>query len=289
MQYQEKDVIFKKLRYNIEQQKEEKNIWCLLGKKGIPSLTFVAALCITYKIPKQIDLLNIPDELKDYIIKLKNDLGQKIIEILRDSKTNEKYQDNIRLFIDKGANLNFQDDNGHTPLSLAALYGRTEIIKILIDKGVDVNIKNMYGCTALMAMLWPWYNNIETAKLLMDNGIDLDIQDNNGYTALMHTIFNGNKEWKPCIEITKLLVDNDADPNIQNKFGETGLMMAVYNGRIEVVRLLIDKCVDVNIKNIYGTDALMMAIEYGNKEILDLFKKEIVDLFTTNSAFICNY
>eukprot|EP00919_Chromeraceae_sp_WS-2016_P035372 GHVR01083798.1.p1 GENE.GHVR01083798.1~~GHVR01083798.1.p1 ORF type:complete len:108 (-),score=7.71 GHVR01083798.1:148-471(-) len=48
------------------------------------------------------------------------------------------HTDIARLLIDKGADVNSEDNNG-TPLICASKGGHTDIARLLIDKGVDVN------------------------------------------------------------------------------------------------------------------------------------------------------
>ena len=44
-----------------------------------------------------------------------------------------------------GADVNAKDQNGRTPLQLAALKGHKEVAELLITKGADVNAKNNSG------------------------------------------------------------------------------------------------------------------------------------------------
>lgn len=47
----------------------------------------------------------------------------------------------VQLLIDLGAEVNVAQEDGTTPLHLAALYGRVNAVKALLKAGVDVNIK----------------------------------------------------------------------------------------------------------------------------------------------------
>jgi len=53
------------------------------------------------------------------------------------------------LAIDKGANLDKQDECGNTALHVVAWGGGEEIAKALIDKGADLDKQNNGGATAL--------------------------------------------------------------------------------------------------------------------------------------------
>ena len=53
----------------------------------------------------------------------------------------------------------------------------------LVDKGSNLNIQDEYGETALICVCR--IDDIETAKILVDKGANLDLQDKDGWTALM--------------------------------------------------------------------------------------------------------
>ncbi len=48
----------------------------------------------------------------------------------------------VRLLIDLGAEIRVVQDDGTTPLHLAALYGRAEAVEALLEAGVDVNVRS---------------------------------------------------------------------------------------------------------------------------------------------------
>jgi ankyrin repeat protein len=54
----------------------------------------------------------------------------------------------IALLIKYGANINFQDCSGQTPLHKAVLYENISCIKMLLDFGADSNIQTHIGNTA---------------------------------------------------------------------------------------------------------------------------------------------
>lgn len=93
----------------------------------------------------------------------------------------------IKKSIVRGANANFKDYNGCTPLMYASYIGDLDLVKILIEKGADVNIKNIDKKTALM--IATQYDHLEIIKILIENGVKINTKDIYGDSAL--TIASG--------------------------------------------------------------------------------------------------
>jgi len=55
----------------------------------------------------------------------------------------------IKLCLDYGANINFKDKDGWTPLMYACFNNKIEVVKLLIKYGVNINVRNAAGRTAL--------------------------------------------------------------------------------------------------------------------------------------------
>lgn len=54
----------------------------------------------------------------------------------------------MRVLLEKHAFIDAQSPNGTTPLMMAAMYGTTEAVKLLIDEGADPLMRNEQGMTA---------------------------------------------------------------------------------------------------------------------------------------------
>jgi ankyrin repeat protein len=61
----------------------------------------------------------------------------------------------IKMLIDAGIDINFQDEIGNTALIHAASFAKKETVEFLLNNGADINIGTDYGWTPLMkAVLW---------------------------------------------------------------------------------------------------------------------------------------
>jgi len=57
----------------------------------------------------------------------------------------------VRELIERGTNVNVQDNNGVSPLMLAAYNGHATTVELLLTCGADLKIQTGYGLTALKA------------------------------------------------------------------------------------------------------------------------------------------
>src|ERR1039458_6110757 len=95
----------------------------------------------------------------------------------------------VQAAIAKGADVHAKDDNGATPLLLAAqANGNPEVIKVLAKAGADLNAKDSNGCTALVGNLENPKPNPSVILALVAAGADTNASDNNGYTPLLLAI-----------------------------------------------------------------------------------------------------
>lgn len=88
----------------------------------------------------------------------------------------------VRLFIDAGADVSMSDPDGWTPLHWATAKGNIDCMRLLIDAGADINVKDHSGRTALH---WAALRgNTEYMKALIEAGADTDARTNNDETAM---------------------------------------------------------------------------------------------------------
>ena len=74
---------------------------------------------------------------------------QKLNEELLQATRNKKDLSIIEEIITRGANVNYADKNGETPLHWACYNGHTEVAIALIGKGANVNYADKNGWTPL--------------------------------------------------------------------------------------------------------------------------------------------
>ena len=89
--------------------------------------------------------------------------------------------ENVRILLVEGdaqhmdIDPNLKNREGHTALLIAAIYGYTDIVRLLLKYDADPNIKDNYGDTALMGASDK--GHIDIVRLLLEKGADPDIKN----------------------------------------------------------------------------------------------------------------
>ena len=79
--------------------------------------------------------------------------------------------------IEEGADVNYKNRAGSSPLLVASIKGNIKLAKLLIEKGADVNVKDLWNITPLSMALER--NDKEMVKFLLSNGATIDKYDTN--------------------------------------------------------------------------------------------------------------
>nr|NQU91707.1 ankyrin repeat domain-containing protein [Bacteroidota bacterium] len=137
-------------------------------------------------------------------------------------------------FIENGADLNNQNQDGYMPLHWAALRGDSLIIEALIDKGANLDMETTTNETALNMAASRGY--VQVVKILVENNANPEISNDYQRTPLI----TAARE-RGGIETIKILVEGGANIDATDFFGDTPLSLAAWRGFEEIVDYLIDK------------------------------------------------
>jgi ankyrin repeat protein len=171
----------------------------------------------------------------------------------------------LKLFIDFGANVNFQKPNDEaTPLHNS----RGDIADILIKSGADTTIMTKSGSTPLHCAL-----DLATAKILVDSGLSINAKNNYSLTPLHNFVYFD-------IELVQYAISNGADVSATDINGFTPLIclaqteyVTQIEGKIDTIiekaQLLLDSGADVNAKDIQNKTAYDHAIMVDNLILAD--------------------
>ena len=234
--------------------------------------------------PLKISIFNKNIEMCKILISIKAGIDDKdIIHVLIKNKDINIF----KLFFDNhllnliNLDLNYQDNEGITPLMLSIFHSQYEMGKILLENGVDINLTNINLENALMIACnnrYVYYNisdnyilKQEIINILIEKGIDINKKDKYNRTALYYAVSNVN-EFSIFMIIS--LLEAGCDPNLLD-----------FNLNNALQTLIIE---NDNIENSYGLSLMMILINYGtskihqnnqNENIYDLLTNEFLQYF----------
>lgn len=166
----------------------------------------------------------------------------------------------------------------NSAISIAALNGSLNFIKLLISYNVDVNCQNEDYYTPLHYSCEN--TNYEISKLLLEKGADVNRESSFGYTPLHAAVFHGAGP-----EFLKLLYDNGVEIDkatnniwitingVKHESMDTALHMAGYSGNYEAAASLLEKGANPAIKNGLGKTPYDVAFERNYSHICELLSK----------------
>jgi len=104
----------------------------------------------------------------------------------------------VDMLISEGANVNYKDDDGRSPLHAASINGHAEVVEMLISKGANVNYKDNNGRSPLHVA--SVHGHVDVVKLLLSKGANVNDKDKNGWSPLFVASFFGHVEVESILE-----------------------------------------------------------------------------------------
>ncbi len=150
----------------------------------------------------------------------------------------------VQYLLDRGADVNVQDDDGATPIFFAAASNPDpKVFFLLVERGAKLDLQTKENGTTLLHKAM-FNRRIEPVRFLLDHGLDVN-------AACQGSVYFGERPLhRACQfgteEIVRLLVDRGADVNVQDGNGITPLHNAAFSKSTELVRFLLDKGAQVN-------------------------------------------
>ncbi|TYZ60386.1 hypothetical protein PybrP1_007539, partial [[Pythium] brassicae (nom. inval.)] len=125
-----------------------------------------------------------------------------------------------------GADQNYLNRKGTTPLMRAAQEGRDEVVQFLLANGADANAANNESMTALMLAAQRGHTNVVT--ILLKSGSNVNTQTHQGSTALMLTAKRGHTA------AVESLLTAGADISLKDDRNKTAAEMANRRGHLDL-------------------------------------------------------
>mmetsp|Transcript_41579 Transcript_41579/g.36951 ORF Transcript_41579/g.36951 Transcript_41579/m.36951 type:complete len:223 (+) Transcript_41579:1781-2449(+) len=154
--------------------------------------------------------------------------------------------------------------NKFTPLMIAAKYGRTKNVEVLLSHADStmISLKDRNSMAAIHYAAEGGY--LDIIKLLVEKGADINMPGKNRLTPLLYACANGHFE---CVQ---WLVENEAKLSAKDKYKKGPLIAAVTNGNLKIASYLIRNGADVNQADSSDNRPIHYAAAYGYDECVDL-------------------
>ncbi|NVO20245.1 MAG: ankyrin repeat domain-containing protein [Bacteroidetes bacterium] len=188
------------------------------------------------------------------------------------AKVNEEVVDYL---IDNNANLNYnQSEEQNTPLLLAILSGKDNIVQVLLNNDAEVSKRNSDGNTAMhLAAMNSKYAII--LQILQKKG-DVNVQNNEGYTPSMFCVSATNSNVYDRITTLRILFTAGADFSIKNSKGEDVIKLAELEADSSVVSYVRNPDLDYAVLFLFNRE----------KEVYDYVNS---DRFIPNKKYVQDY
>jgi ankyrin repeat protein len=217
-------------------------------------------------------------------------------------------KDILRIVIDTlehkyGLNMYSKNERGETALHLAAIYGKTNAIHMLLEKGASVNVVTANNKTPLHLALENGHGqianllteknlkhywsrkNVKTAETSTEKRTFLVDFENKNELRLHLAVYSGNAKR------VKFLIEHGEIVDSVTNMHETPLHVAAIKGNADIAELLIEQGASVNAVTTDNQTPLHRAAHYGNLETAQLLieKGASVNAFTMNDLTPLHY
>lgn len=144
----------------------------------------------------------------------------------------------------KDCELDVEDDSGATPLLLATLKGSYPVCLQLLDRGANVNHRNKNGHSSTKYA--GSKNHQRILQLLLERGGDVNARDNIGETPLHRVASMENAE---CLRLILDHATMPIQIDLQNSEGNTALHLSCEATDATCALMLIDRGASTDILN----------------------------------------
>lgn len=176
----------------------------------------------------------------------------------------------IKTLIRLGANVNFQDSAGDTPLMISMQStasgaciadSKGNRVQLLLNAGADTRVTNKNADTPLHVAVCSDPNAFPLTSMMLEQGIQADVANKDGTTPLMAATRRGC-DAEP--KVLQALLAHGAQPDTRDSTGWTALMYSASAGQTGAIDTLLDAKASIDLRNSDGETALLMAVRQGN-------------------------
>ncbi|TFA99048.1 Ankyrin repeat domain-containing protein 50 [Trichoderma ghanense] len=164
-----------------------------------------------------------------------------------------------------------EDGRGWTPITLAASYGHTNVIRVLVDNGADIRTPTRSGWSPINVACS--HGSIDVAKLLLEGyGASMESDEENGWSPLRSASVFGHAN------ILCYLIRRGADISERSATGWTCLHSAAEAGHTRAVAELLDHGLDPMALTDMGWTPMILAADKGHDDVVHELLDRGVDI-----------
>lgn len=167
----------------------------------------------------------------------------------------------VEYLLEAGANVNTSDDQGRSPMMVAAMYGRVGIMQQFIQFEAEINSADLGGMTALHYACAQ--GELAAVTELLRHGADVNCMENTAHASPLYlAVIQGH------LDIVMQLIHYGAEVRCHTCDHTTSLHAAAYGGNIKIAKELIIRQVSVADTRDGGATPLHIAAEEGHVEMV---------------------
>lgn len=183
----------------------------------------------------------------------------------------------VRELILYGADMYDFDCNGLTPMDVAILLDKLEMIHTFLEYKFDVKAKFIKGNTVLHFAV---VNGTErTVTALLQAGCTVDAVNNDDVTPLLLAVFYNKRS------MFQILVNSGASINRLFSHSDTYLHKVTRIGDVHLVLFFINQKVNVDLANDFGETPLTIAVEANNPALINVLLASGAQFIRTNNQW----
>ena len=185
----------------------------------------------------------------------------------------------VRALLSLGADIDFKDHIGDSPLLAAANSNHVETARILLDAGADVDSRSEEGWTALHFAARE--GNVPITKMLVEDfNATIDAQSYAGGITPLYTSAEANEP-----EVLEYLLRKGAEPDKHGSSGWTALLVvSAKTGNTRCFNSLVGAGADISGSTALGDNAAHLAGEAGYRDILKIIAEKRPELLEAENV-----
>lgn len=183
----------------------------------------------------------------------------------------------IERLLNSNIEKNMFNNHGMTPIMLAIMEHKFEIIKYLYERGCTTIVTDKHNCLTMCIDR----KNMEMARFFLEKGAPVNKMNVDGVTPLLAAAKIND------LEMAMLMIERGADPNLFGPKENSPVYEAIKNKNVEMTRFLLENSADPNKTGKDGKSAVDLAYEVGDPKIEAIFDELYPCKYTELKGLMC--